>query len=286
VKFSPVLIPVVVAAISAVATAQGQSRTPEIRVLLGRSDTRDDSHLPYRRADLTVEYLSSGPDAGGGRDVIRCITIRSARGGPTMLSRVTVPVASPPQKLSVLLPPLSAQESYRVRLLTGETEDSDLLGEFDLSLDFPPQWVTAETFVESEAYDEGDYAPPRWSNRTLLNVFVTAVIASVLTAATLFVRSGERRIVSAVLVAATSAIVLWMTATTEPAVVRRPISDEAMMLVTCRRTSECRLPPKYTVPLYYDLEEMARDSAVIHTPDGLVVRLAGRDVRLFARTSD
>jgi len=276
------IVLLVLAAIWSVAAAQGETGEPELRVSLGRPDERDDSQLPYRRAELTVEYASSG----GGRDVIRRITIRSARGGPTMLSRVTIPAASPVQKLSVLVPPLSAQESYRVRLLASEGADSDVLGEFKLPLDWPPQWVTSESFVDREAYEEGDYSPPRWSNRTLLNVFAIAVIASVLMTSTLFVRSAGRRIASAILIALAAAAVLSMIATSEPAVVRRPVGDNGkMLLVSCRRTSECELPAEYTVPLYFNLEEMAQDDSVVHTSDGLVVRLTGRDVLLFTRSA-
>jgi len=282
------LIPAaVLLVISAAACAQTESDGPEIHVSLERSEVRDDSQLPYRTATLTLEYISSDAAAGNRHDVIRCITIRSARGGPTMLSRVTVPVASPVQKLGVLVPPLSAQGAYRVRLFAGQTADSDLLGEFDLSLDWPTGWVTAEAFVDPEAYGDGDYVPPRWSNRTLYSVFVTAAIACILLAATLLVRSAPWRVAGTVFIALAAATALWTIATSEPAVVRQPIGDDGrMLLVSCRRAAKCEIPAPHTIPLYYDLEEMADDNAVVHTAEGLTVLLAARDVLLFARSSD
>ena len=255
-----------------------------VRVSLERGETRDDSELPYRPVFLTVRYDSNAPSANNGHDVIRGITVRSARGGPTMLFGATIPTGSPPRKLKVVLPPLSAEESYKVRLLAGETADSAVIVEFDVSLDWPAGWVTAEAFLDPNAYDAGDYLPPVWSNRTLQGVFVTAAVACVLLAAALLIRRAAWRVFWAAAIAIAAAAGLWFAASSEPTILRRRLGDdERLLLVSCLRDAQCEVSAPYTVPLYYNMEEMARDGSVIRTSGKLAVRLKSGEVRLFAR---
>jgi len=255
-----------------------------VRVSLERSETLDDSELPYRRGNLTVRYDSPPPGADNKHDVIRSVTIRSARGGPTMLFGVTIPTGSPPRKFSVLLPALSAEESYNVRLLAGETAESAVIAEFDLSLDWPAEWVTAEAFLDPDAYDAGDYLPPVWSNRTLQSVFVIAAVACVLLAATLLVRRSTWRMFAATATVIAAAAGLWFAASFEPTIVRQGLGDDGrLLLVSCLREAHCEILEPHTVPLYYNLEEMARDEAVIRTSEKLIVRFKSGEVRLFSR---
>jgi len=255
-----------------------------VRVSLERSETQDDSELPYRRANLTVQYDSPTPDADNKYDVIRGIAIRSARGGPTMLFGVTIPTGSPPRTLSVVLPALSAEDSYNVRLLAGETAESAVIAGFDLPLDWPAGWVTAEAFLDPEAYDTGEHLPPVWSNRTRQSVFVITAVACVLLAATLLVRRAEWRVFAATVTVIAAGAGLWFAASFESIIVRRELGDDGrLLLVSCLRDVECEILAPHTVPLYYNLEEMAGDEAVIHTSEKLTVRLRSGQVRLFAR---
>ena len=279
------------AAMFLAASAAGAQTMPAgegpVRVSLERSETRDDSELPYRRANLTIQYDSSVRGADNTHDVIRCITVRSARGGPTMLFRVTIPTGAPPLKLSVVLPPLSAEESYNVRLLAGETAEAAVIAEFDLSLDWPAGWVTAEAFLDPDAYDAGDYLPPVWSNRTLQSVFVVAAVACVLLAATLLMRRAAWRLFGASAAVIATAAGLWFAASFEPTIVRRELGDDGrLLLVSCLRDAHCEIPEPHIAPLYYNLEEMARDEAVIRTSEKLTVRFKCGEVRLFARPPD
>jgi len=255
-----------------------------MRVSLERGERRDDSELPYRRGNLTVQYDSPPPSAGNKYDVIRGITIRSARGGPTMLFGVTIPAGSPPRKLSVVLPALSAQDSYNIRLLAGETAQTAVIAEFDLSLDWPAGWVTAQAFLDPDAYDAGDYLPPVWSNRTLQSVFVIAAVACVLLAANLLIRRAAWRVFGTAATVIAAAAGLWFAASFEPTIARRQLGDDGrLLLVSCLRDAQCEILEPHTVPLYYNLEEMARDDAVIRTSEKLTVRFKSGEVRLFAR---
>jgi len=255
-----------------------------VRVSLERGKGIDDSELPYRPAFLTVQYDSKSPDADNTYEVIRGITVRSARGGPTMLFGVTIPAGAPPRKLSVVLPALSAEESYKVRLLSGQSAEDDVIAEFDLPLDWPAGWVTAQAFLDPDAYDTGDYLPPVWSNRTLQSVFVIAAAACVLLAASLLVRRARWRVFGATATVIAAAAGLWLAASFEPIIVRRQLGDDGrLLLISCLRDAHCELSAPHTVPLYYNLEEMARDEAVIRTPEKLILRLKSGEVRLFGR---
>ena len=274
-------------ATSAAAAQSTPAGEGPVRVSLERSETRDDSELPYRPVFLTVQYDSSVAGADNKHDVIRCITIRSARGGPTMLFNVTIPPRSPARKLGAVLPALSAEESYNVRLLAGETAESAVIAEFDLSLDWPAGWVTAQAFLDPDAYDAGDYLPPVWSNRTLQSVLVIAAVACVLLAAMLLVRRAVWRVFGATVTVIAAAAGLWFAASFEPTIVRQRLGDdERLLLVSCLRDAHCEILAPHSVPLYYNLEEMSRDEAVIRTPGKLNVRLKSGQVRLFGRPPD
>ena len=272
------------AASAAAAAETLPAENAPVRVSLERGETRDDSELPYRRANLTVQYDSSAGSAGNTHGVIRGITVRSVRGGPTMLFGVTIPTGSAPLKISVVLPVLSAEESYNVRLLAGETAETAVIAEFDLPLDWPAGWVTAEAFLDPDAYDTGDYLPPVWSNRTRQNVFAIAAAACVLLAAALLVRRAGWRVFAATVTVIAAAAGLWFAASFEPTIVRRELGDDGrLLLISCLRDAHCEILPPHTVPLYYNLEEMAGDEAVIRTSEKLTVRLKTGQVRLFAR---
>ncbi|MCP4375647.1 MAG: hypothetical protein GY794_05670 [bacterium] len=253
------------------------------KVSLKRGETRDDSELPYRQASLTVQY-DSPADGNSRHKVIRGITIRSARGGPTMLFRVTIAPGSPARDISVILPVLSLEESYKVRLLSQWSDRGDVIGEFDLSLDWPAGWVTSDAFLDPEAYDDGEYLPPVWSNRTLRNVFVVAVISCVVLGAMLLVRSAVWTAVGATVTVIAAAAGLWFTASFEPIIVRRQVGDDGEhLLVSCLREARCEILPPHTVPLYHNMDEMSRDEAVIYTEGKLTVDLKCGNPVLFGR---
>jgi len=255
-----------------------------VRVSLERGDTEDDTELPYRRVNLTVQYDSPDPSAGDKYDVIRCITIRSVRGGPTMLFNVTIPPGAPAARINMVLPALSAEDSYDVRLLAGNSAETAVIAQFNLTLDWPAELVTAQGFLDPDAYDAGDYLPPVWSNRMLGLVFMISAIVCVMLAASLLVRPTGWRLFTATVTAIVAGSGLWMTVISESTILRRRVGDDnRLLLVSCLRDDHCEILEPYTTPLYYNLDEMTRDDAVIRTPEKLIVRLKSGEVRLFAR---
>jgi hypothetical protein len=240
--------------------------------------------LPYRPAELMIDWSGAG-DSSSGR-IIRGVMVRSTRGGPGMFYTTTIaPGAS--GRLSVALPVLSTQETYRVGLFGkggGEASDSRRLHQFDVPLDWPAQWVTAEAFVDPQAYLEGDYAPPRWSGSTLGRVFAVAAVGCLVLAAMLFVRTGGRRLLGVCLMAILTAGGLWLAAGAEPIVVQRAVGDDGrLLLVACRRSTSHTIRQGRLVPLYYNMQHMAGDTSVILPGGAIELRLSPGQVRLFAR---
>ena len=253
-----------------------------LRVSIERDESGREADGPYRQVTLTVQYDS--PNAEIAHDIIRSITVRSVRGGPTMLFSVTIPPGAPARKINMVVPALSTEDSYNVRLLSGDTADTAVITEFDLPLDWPAGSVTAQAFLAPDAYDTGDYLPPVWSNRTLQTVFVIASVACVLLGASLLIRHSAWRVLVATVTVIAAGAGLWIGANSEPTIVRRELGDDGhLLLVSCLRDTHCEILAPHTVPLYYNLEEMSRDNAVIRTPEKLLVRLKPGEVRLFAR---
>ncbi len=272
------------ATLLATTPAMSQTTRPASRaanVSIQRVETSDNSQSPYRSVTLTVQY---DPSDSNGHDVIRGITIRSTRGGPTILLTVTIPARAPARNIIASVPAMSAGDSYNVRLLAGPAVDADLIAEFDLSLDWPAGSVTAQTFLDPEAYDQGDYLPPVWSTRTLQTVFAIAFVACVILAACLLIRRAGFRIAAAAATLIAAAAYLWLAAGSESTIIRRELGDDGrLLLVSCLRDVKCEIAGTHTVPLYYNMDEMAADQAVVRTPEKLTVDLKAGQVRLFAR---
>ena len=269
--------------------AAGQTmplKTGPVAATLQRDDAEDNSELPYRRATLDVKYESSSPISAAETDsnVVRGVSIRSLRGGPTMFYPVTIPPETPGRKISVLVPAMSAEDTYRVALLSGPSVNSPVIAELELTIDWPADWVTSQMFLDPEAYDDGDFLPPVWSNRTLQLVFVIAAATCVLLGAILMIRRAAWRVAVASITIIAAGAGLWRAANAEPIILRQLLGEnERLLLVSCIRDASCEISPPHTVPLYYNMEEMSQDNAVVLTEGKLTVELkSGAEVRLFA----
>jgi len=253
---------------------------PVARISLQYAETSEDSAAPYRRANLTVHY--DPPDDS--RDVIRAVTVRSARGGPVVLLNATIPPHASEREFSVLLPAMSAQDSCNVRLLSGATADSPAIAKFETPVNWPAESVTAEAFLDPDAHDQGDFLPPVWSDRTLQLVFVIAASACAALGACLLIRRPAFRTAAASAVLIAAACCLWLTVGAKPIVIRKEIGpNKRLLLISCLRDTRCEVLPPHTVPLYYDMDEMSQDRAVVAAPGKLIVDLEVGRVRLFAR---
>jgi len=253
--------------------------------MLTRPQSPGDSQSPYRKVTLTVEYKTPAAAESGRQAIIQSVTIRSTRGGPTMLFNATIPPGAPSQEIEAAAPALSAHDSYKVRLLAGQTVGSEVIAEFDLSLDWPAELVNSEAFLDPDAYDEGEYLPPVWPDRTRQMVFVASAVACVMLGACLLVRSGGKRLAAASVTAAAAGVVLWVMVSSESIVIRKEIGDDGrLLLVSSLRDEVYEIAEPDTVPIYYNLEEMMVDKSVVRTPEKLTVAVKPGAVLLFART--
>ncbi len=251
-------------------------------VSLRQAETSDNSPSPYRRAILEVKYQPD--DSGAKHAVIRRIAIRSVNGGPTMLASVTIPPGTSKQDVDVLLPPLSAHDSYNVRLLGPQAAPTEPIAEFDLQFEWPAKAVAINAFLDPDQYDEGDYLPPVWSPRTLKTVFAAVLAACVLLSACLFVRRGRRRLAAGGVTLLAAIAGLWLLVGSEPVVIDTELGDNGrLLLVSCLRDATYEIPSSHTIPLYRDTDEMSDDRAVVHQTGKLTVELKTGQVRLFAR---
>jgi len=273
------------AVLASAGPAVSQTTRPDqqsAEVTIRRAETSDNSRSPYRRAILEVKYDPSDSDVKHG--VIRRIAIRSINGGPTMLSSVTIPPGTSKQDVDVLVPAMSAHDSYNVRLSGRQTADTTPIAEFVLQLEWPAEAVSIDAFLDPDQYEEGDYLPPVWSQRTLKTIFASVLGACVLLSACLFVQRGRRRMAvsGATLIAAITC--LWLLVGSEPVVIDAELGDGGrLLLVSCLRDTTYEIPSSHTIPLYRDTDEMAADRAVVHQGDKLIVELKTGQVRLFAR---
>ena len=273
----------VVAAVLASVIAPAVALDPTVRgASLERPAQRDDTMLPYRPVTLTVTYRRGDEADISEAHIIRGVKIRSTRGGPAVLVPVTVAPGTT-ETLTVPLPVLSVRETYRVSLLAEESGDSPVLDYSNVSLTWPAEEVTADAFLDPQAYQDGDYSPPRWSAGTARGVFVTGVVAALAMAAALFVRSPRRRagVLLAVLVGA-SAVMAYV-ATREPVVVRRFGDDGRLLVISTRRTTDIRIDGPGWAPLYYDEDHMSAEALVVRPGKDISGPLRPDDVRLFRK---
>jgi hypothetical protein len=268
-------------------TATAQTKPADqgpVHASLERGDTLDDSEAPYRPVTLTVQYNSPAVSTNEKPDVIRCITVRSASGGPTMRFNVTIPPDAPAGKIDMLLPALSVEDSYKMRFLAGDEADSAVIAEHDLSLQWPVESVTDQAFLDPETHNKGQFLRPVWSNRTRQMVFAISAVACVLLGGSLMIRSAARRLSAATATAIIAGVGLWIAMSCEPLVIRKELgADGGLLLVSCLRDVEYEIPAPYTVPIYHNSDEMSDDDAVIHAGEKLIVRLKSSEPRLFGR---
>lgn len=248
-----------------------------VKVSLERPPKRDDSLLPYRPARMTIDCSDAAP----GR-VVTSVRLRSARGGPILLYDVTV-AAGTSGRFDVMLPALSAQEHYEVRIAGRYGDREGLVLDTHVSLTWDAEEVTVDAFLDPRAYKDGDYSPPRWSAGTARGVFVTGVVAALAMAAALFFRSPGRRagVLLAVLVGASAAMAY--VATREPVVVRRLSDDGRLLVISTRRTTDIRIDGPGWAPLYRNEDHMSAEALVVRPGKDISGRLRPDDVRLFRK---
>jgi len=252
----------------------------ETSVSLEAAPAQAPAIAPYRAAVLTVRHAS-----GPGAQVIGAVAVRQLEGGPTILLPVTIPPGSSRQ-LTVPLPAVSSQQSYRVTL-RGEGGDIE---QFDLPVAWPVELLTTESWIDPQAYRPWEYDLPRWPPAMLRNVFIAAALSGLALAGALFIPVWAGRIVATALIVTAACVAVTVPLRSADVLVVRRVAfpaasteqrPQALWVLTCRRHAEWRHDARRMHPVYFDARQMRADEAVI-VPDGEIrVPLRPDEVRLF-----
>jgi len=266
-------------AISLAIACLGAPTGAETKVSLEVADAQDPAIAPYRACALTVRHA-----AGGGAQVIRAVAVRQLEGGPTILMPVTIPPGSSAQ-LTVPLPAVSSQQSYRVTL-RGEGGGIE---QFDLPVAWPVELLTTDSWIDPQAYGPWEYDLPRWPRRMLRNVFIAAVLSSLALAGALFIPVSAGRIVAVVVIVTAACLAVTVPLRAADVVVVRQVTfppaprqrPQTLWALTCRRRAEWRHDARRMHPVYFDTRQMRADEAVIVPGGEIRVPLRPEEVRLF-----
>jgi len=262
-------------ALSAVlASAAGAAVT--VRLRPGAADgPTDEGLLP---ATLTV----ADPNGELGA-VVRGISLRRARGGPTLLYHVSIAPGTR-QDIPVALPVVSVQESYTTRLLAAEDASGAALRELEVPLTVPQVDLVERArsaLIDPAAYDDWLEDLPRWPRWLLRTVFLTAAVICVAMGAALFVRRPALRLAAVVsIVAAGTLATAWVLSQCPVVSLRR---SGPLTILGCRRTTALRRTEPSVRPLYWSRRQMDADDMVYCPGRYVTLTLHPDQVRLFRR---
>ena len=213
--------------------------------------------------------------------MVRAVSLRRAAGGPTLLHAASV-APKTTQTLDVLLPAVSVQQTYRVRLLAGEGPATSVLREMHVPVTFPDLDAVErarETLVDAAAYEDRQEERPRWPTWLLRNVYLAAVLIAVGLGGVLFIRPGALRVLAAVAVAAGGTFAMWHVLSGVDVVLAR--RSGPLVALTCRRTTSWSRPARGVGPVYWSQGQMDRDDMVFEPGHRLTLTLRPDDVRVF-----
>jgi hypothetical protein len=232
----------------------------------------------FLRARLTV--ADPNGQLGG---VVRAVSCRPKRGGPTLLHAASIPPRTH-QVLEVLLPAVSAQETFVVRLLSAEGQGAAALREAEVPVTFANLDAVDSArgaLVDSAAYEDWLEELPRWPPWLLRGVVLTAVLVCLALGGVLLVRPAIPRVLAVAAVAAAGTFATWRAASDCETVLARRVGD--LTVVTCRRTAPWSCPAEGIGPVYGSQSQMDRDDMVYRPGRSLTVTLRPADVRIFRR---
>ena len=241
------------------------------------AEKQDPAALPYRIADLSVDY--SGPaDA----PPIRAAALHSPQGGPTFIYPLTV-APQTRQTLRVALPALTQQQEYAIRFLSRDDPDARCVASVRATVPWPLDLVRPEEFRASEAQRRWSEELPTWPAGLLRNVFFAAGFTCIALAATLFLRRPRLRLIAVGVVVATATAGVWLLVSAQPIVVERQAEQGKVLVVACRRTTVWRNGDPMLTPLYLTPRHLAHDDMIVHAVKGLTVPLRPDEVRLLRK---
>jgi len=271
----------------AVACGAG-SASAQVDLRLSPADTG--SPGPYRSAILSV----ANPSAQS----VRAVSIRMVEGGPAFL----FPLAVPPEAnatLAVELPVFTPEQGYGVRALANEDARAQALATATIATTWPPDRISPVDLIDSDAYVRNEGKAASWPAGFLRELFIAAAVVCIAMASACFLRRPRWRlaVVAAIAVGAAMGTVAWVgrgTEVTHYTVEAPPASEadpsislgasrpaEALLIVSCLRTTKWRHPSGRLVPIYRDGRQMSQDDAVIDPRHGTSLTLHAGEIRVF-----
>jgi hypothetical protein len=217
--------------------------------------------------------------------VVRGVAVRPEAGGPTILCPASI-APKTVQDLPVLLPVISAQQAFLVRLLPATDAAAKPLHEAIVPLevtDLNAVDRSRNALIDPDAYQGRLEDMPHWPPALLRTVFLAAVLAGVALAGALFIRPPAIRLLAAAAVVAAASFVLDHVLGDCPDVLVRPVGP--VTVVTCRRTVAWSHAADM-LPVYWNQRTMQRDDLILRPEGELTVTLHPEDVRVFRRTAE
>lgn len=233
-----------------------------------------DTVAGFARARLTV----SDPNAEL-LGVVRAVALRTVPGGPTVLFDATVAPGARDQALDVLLPALSPQQVYQARLLAARDAPASLLVR-ELPIAWPIEVAakSRQQLIDPAACARFQEDLPRWEPALLRKVFLAAVIAAALFAATLLFRGSALRLLAVLALAAALSYGAVRAAEHQPSLRQRTYDD--LTVVAARRTSPVQLRGPL-LPVYRNPDQFDSDTLTIRPGIDLHVEVAPDQPRVF-----
>ena len=230
----------------------------------------------------TLRVADPNGELGG---VARGVSVRRKRGGPTFLYATSI-APKTEQSLAVVLPVVSPQETYTVRLLAAPDVAAETLGQFERTTtlaDLAAVERARNALIDPVAYDGWREDLPRWPDWLLRGALLAGALSCLAMAAALFLRRPVLRLAAVAVLAAGGAFAAW-TVLAECTIVsvRRagPITA-----VACRRTVEWSVPTAGGLAPVYDRPRDLDDDDIVYRPDGTAaMKLQPAAIRLFRQT--
>lgn len=257
----------------------------EVKVSLSPADGNGAGEVTFLRASLRVEDPNA--ELPG---VVAAVSLRRTLGGPTLLYRASIAPGTR-QAVDVLLPVVSLQQAFTVRLLAADDPAGPVLKEADVSVTAPSVGAVERAraaLVDPAAYEAYLEDLPRWPAWLLRGVLLTLVLTAVALAAALFVRSPAARLVLLLAVTAGGVVATWQVlARCEVVLVRCKVvlvrASEETVVVRCRRTSSWSHEADGALPVYWSPRQMDQDTMVYRPGRRLTLTIRPEEVRVFRR---
>jgi len=215
--------------------------------------------------------------------VVGGIGLRRKAGGPTLLYAASVAPRTE-QTLGVVLPAVSVQDRYVVRLLAEDRSDAPLMARREVAVTFPRVEAVEEArgrLLDPAAYQDWIEDVPRWPPWLPRSVFLAGAVFCAVLGGALFVRHPARRVLAVLVLTAGGTAAVARLVTAPPAIVTR--HDGPLTVVTARRTTVWSCPADGVGPIYWSRPRFDADDAVIRPGGRLTVTVRPSEVRLFRR---